>query len=66
MVTAAARRFMLGGMDFMKPAEELLAQVSARFGSAEAFLAKLAEVKTALLDDDTIELPRGIGGLPNS
>lgn len=57
---------MLGGMDFMKPAEELLAQVSARFGSAEAFLAKLAEVKTALLDDDTIELPRGIGGLPNS
>ncbi|MFG1796098.1 hypothetical protein [Nocardia sp. NPDC049149] len=50
-------------MDFMKPAEELLAQVAARFGSAEAFLEKLAEVRSTR-DDDTIVLPRIGGRLP--
>ncbi|WP_167837839.1 hypothetical protein [Nocardia altamirensis] len=50
-------------MDFMKPAEELLAQVAARFGSAEAFLDKLAEVRSTR-DDDTIVLPRIGGRLP--
>lgn len=54
---------MLRGMDFMKPAEQLLAQVAARFGSAEAFLEKLAEVRAAG-EDDTIEMPRVTGSLP--
>ncbi|MFI6172740.1 hypothetical protein ACIBCN_38595 [Nocardia sp. NPDC051052] len=54
---------MLNGMDFMKPAEQLLAQVAARFGSAEAFLDKLADVR-AQATDDTIEMPRVVGGLP--
>ncbi|GAA5090265.1 hypothetical protein [Nocardia iowensis] len=54
---------MLRDMDFMKPAEQLLAQVAARFGSAEAFLEKLAEVRAAG-EDDTIEMPRVTGSLP--
>lgn len=64
-ITVVAEPVMLIGMDFMKPAEELLAQVAARFGSAEAFLEKLAQAHAARRDDDTIELPRIIGGLPN-
>lgn len=54
---------MLKGMDFMKPAEELLAQVAARFGSAEAFLDRLADVRAKGMDD-TVEMPRVAGGLP--
>lgn len=57
------RPVMLSGMDFMKPAEQLLAQVAARFGSAEAFLDKLAEVRAQAMDD-TVEMPRVAGGLP--
>jgi hypothetical protein len=54
---------MLSRMDFMKPAEQLLAQVAARFGSAEAFLDRLAEVRSGR-EDDTIVLPRIGGRLP--
>ncbi len=64
-IRLVATPVMLIGMDFMKPAEELLAQVAARFGSAEAFLEKLAQAHAARRDDDTIELPRIVGGLPN-
>ncbi|MFI9407854.1 hypothetical protein [Nocardia sp. NPDC052316] len=50
-------------MDFMKPAEQLLAQVAAKFGSAEAFLDRLADVRAEYVDD-TVEMPRVVGGLP--